>query len=175
LGTDGLIFTPAPTVTGYLATAGGEMTGTITMPSGTNGLAVKGTNYNLLGGTGGVAFRNGTANIVNFTGGEIVNAVPLTTPATGVGVKFGSGGPTLSKSPTGAIAASAAITVPAAPVAPTEVANKSYVDTAVAGAGGGVDNPVSGSVAGLKIWTGTQAAYDSIASKDALTVYHVTA
>lgn len=165
---DGTLSTSA--VTGFLPTAGGEMTGPITLPSGVNGLTIKGTNYNLLGGSGGVAFRSGTSNIVNHTGGEIVNYVPLTTPATGIGVRFGSGGPTLGKSPTGAIASSAAITVSAAPVAPAELANKAYVDAA---AGGGVANPVAGSVAGLTLWLGSQAAYDAIATKDSKTVYYI--
>jgi hypothetical protein len=92
------------------------------------------------------------------------------------------------------------------------VANKAYVDAAVAaGSGGGgtaytlppatatvlggvkqgsgvtiaadgtlsaaagVTNPVAGSVADMKLWTGTQAAYDAIATKDAKTVYHIVA
>jgi hypothetical protein len=42
-------------------------------------------------------------------------------------------------------------------------------------AGAGVTNPVAGSVAGLKIWTGTQAQYDAIATKDPKTIFHVTA
>jgi hypothetical protein len=158
-----------------LPLAGGTVTGTITLPSGTPGLAINGTNYNLLGGSGGVAFRNGTSNICNHTGAEITNYVPLTTPGTGVGVRFGSGGPNLSKSPTGAIASSAQITVAAAPVAPSELANKAYVDAAVAAGGGGssVTNPVAGSAAGLTLWTGSQAAYDAIATKDPKTVYMV--
>jgi len=42
-------------------------------------------------------------------------------------------------------------------------------------AGGGVTNPVAGSVAGLTLWVGTQAAYDAIAAKDAKTLYHIQA
>jgi hypothetical protein len=151
------------------------MTGTITLPSGTVGMAVNGTNYNMLGGSGGVAFRSGTTNIINHTAAEITAYVPLTTPATGVGVRFGSGGPSLSKSGT-SIASSAPITVAAAPAAATEVANKAYVDAAVAASGGGssVTNPVAGSVANMVLWTGTQVAYDAIATKSATTVYHIT-
>jgi hypothetical protein len=168
LGTDGLIFTPAGTGGGgdYLPLAGGTMTGAITLPSGVNGLTIKGTNYNMLGGSGGVAFRNGTANIINFTGGEVVAYVPITTAGTGIGVRFGSGGPTLSKSGT-MIAASAPITVAAAPANPTELANKAYVDSKVP------VNAVAGSRAGLTLWTGTQAEYDAIATKNADTVYAV--
>jgi hypothetical protein len=170
---DGTVSTAA--VTGFLPLSGGTLTGTLTLPSGQAGLAINGTNYNLLGGSGGVAFRNGTSNIVNHTGGEIVNYVPLTTPATGVGVRFGSGGPTLSKSGT-TIAASAPITVAAAPTGGTELANKAYVDSAVAAGGGGgstVTNPVAGSVAGMVIWTGTQSAYDGL-TKSNSTVYFIT-
>ena len=155
----------------FLPLAGGTLTGTLTLPSGTPGLAINGTNYNMLGGSGGVAFRSGTSNIVNHTGAEITNYVPLTTPGTGVGVRFGSGGPNLSKSPTGAIASSAQITVAAAPVAPTELANKAYVDS-VAG-GGGVTNPVAGSVAGLTLWLGSQSEYDAIGSKSESTLYYI--
>ena len=150
------------------------MTGAITLPSGVNGLVVKGTSYNLLGGSGGVAYRNGTSNIINFTGGEVAAYVPITTAGTGVGVRFGSGGPSLSKSGT-SIAASAPITVAAAPANPTELANKAYVDAAAGGGGGSsVTNPVAGSVAGMVLWTGTQAAYDAIATKSNTTVYHIT-
>jgi hypothetical protein len=48
-------------------------------------------------------------------------------------VRFGSGGPSLSKSGT-SIASSAPITVDAAPATATELANKKYVDDAIAAA-----------------------------------------
>jgi hypothetical protein len=83
-------------------------------------------------------------------------------------VRFGSGGPELSKSGT-MIASSAPITVAAAPATANELANKAYVDSKA----GGVTNPVAGSVEGLTLWLGTQAAYDAIATKDAKTVYYV--
>jgi hypothetical protein len=69
------------------------------------------------------------------------------------------------------IAASAPITVAAAPATANELANKAYVD-AQAG-GGGVTNPVAGSVAGMVIWTGTQSAYDAL-TKSSSTVYFIT-
>jgi hypothetical protein len=151
LGTDGLIFTPAGTGGGsFLPLAGGTMTGAITLPSGVNGLAIKGTSYNLLGGSGGVAFRNGTSNIINFTGGEVVNYVPITTAGTGIGVRFGSGGPTLSKSGT-SIAASAPITVAAAPATNTELANKAYVDSKVVVTAAGASAPATTLPAGT-LW-----------------------
>jgi hypothetical protein len=136
------------------------MTGAISLPSGVNGLTVKGTSYNMLGGSGGVAYRNGTSNIINFTGGEVVAYVPITTAGTGVGVRFGSGGPSLSKSGT-SIASSAPITVAAAPVNATEVANKAYVDSKVV--------PASE----YKLWVGSQVAYDAIATKDPNTIYNI--
>jgi hypothetical protein len=198
----------AAAATGFLPLSGGTMTGTITLPSGSVAMAVNGTNYNMLGGSGGVAFRSGTTNILNHTASEVVAYVPITTAGTGVGVRFGSGGPSLSKSGT-TIAASAPITVAAAPTGGTELANKAYVDSAVAAGGGGggtaytlppatastiggvkpgagltvaadgtlagVANPVSGSVANMALWTGTQSQYDAIASKSATTVYFITA
>jgi hypothetical protein len=137
LGTDNLVFVPAATGGGgsYLPLSGGTMTGTITLPSGSVAMAVNNTNYNLLGGSGGVAFRSGTSNIVNHTSSEVVAYVPITTSGGAVGVRFGSGGPSLSKSGT-SIASSAPITVAAAPAADTELANKAYVDSK-AGTGGG--------------------------------------
>jgi hypothetical protein len=136
LTVDGTGVLSATAATGFLPLAGGTMTGTITLPSGSVAMAVNGTNYNMLGGSGGVAFRSGTANLINHTASEIVAYVPITTAGSGVGVRFGSGGPSLSKSGT-TIAASAPITVAAAPAAATEVANKAYVDAAVAAGGGG--------------------------------------
>jgi hypothetical protein len=120
----------------------------------------------MLGGSGGVAYRNGTSNIINFTGGEVVAYVPITTAGSGVGVRFGSGGPSLSKSGT-SIASSAPITVTAAPAAATELANKAYVDSKA------VTNPVVGSTDGLTLWLGSQTAYDAIATKDPKTVYYI--
>jgi hypothetical protein len=160
--------------TGFLPTTGGEMTGAIVLPSGITAMSVKGTGYNMLGGSGGVAFRNNTSNIINHTATEVVAYVPITTSGSGVGVRFGSGGPSLSKSGT-MIAASAPITVAAAPATDPELANKAYVDAQVAAGGGGssVTNPVSGSVAGMSIWTGTQSAYDGL-TKQATTVYFIT-
>jgi hypothetical protein len=175
LAVDGTGTLSATVATGFLPLAGGTMTGPITLPSGVVGMSINGTNYNMLGGSGGVAFRSGTANLINHTASEIVAYVPITTAGSGVGVRFGSGGPSLSKSGT-TIASSAPITVAAAPAADTELANKAYVDSK-AGTGGGssVANPVNGSAAGLTMWVGTQAAYDAIATKDAKTVYNVVA
>jgi hypothetical protein len=135
-------------------------------------MSVKGTGYNMLGGSGGVAFRNNTSNIINHTAAEIAAYVPITASGGAVGVRFGSGGPSLSKSGT-TIASSAPITVAAAPTADTQLANKAYVDAQVASAGSSVTNPVAGSSAGLTLWTGSQSAYDAVATKDPKTVYMV--
>lgn len=40
---------------------------------------------------------------------------------------------------------------------------------------GGVTKPVNGSVSGMTLWIGSQAAYDAIAIKDGKTVYNITA
>ena len=170
LSVDGTGLLSATVATGFLPLSGGTMTGTITVPSGSIGMAVNGTSYNMLGGSGGVAFRSGTSNIINHTSAEIAAFVPITTSAGAVGVRFGSGGPSLSKSGT-SIASSAPITVAAAPAGPNELANKIYVDSAIATSG--VANPVAGSTAGLTLWTGSQSAYDAIGSKDPKTVYMV--
>jgi hypothetical protein len=152
----------------FLKLSGGTMTGTITTPTTVPALTFGTSGYNVFGASGGVAVRSGTANIVNFTSAEIAATKPITTAGTGVGVRFGSGGPSLSKSGT-SIASSAPITVAAAPTADTQLANKAYVDSKA----GGVTNPVAGSKAGLTLWTGTQAEYDAIATKNGNTVYAV--
>jgi hypothetical protein len=153
----------------FLKVSGGTMTGTITTPTTVPALTFGTSGYNLFGASGGVAVRSNTTNIVNVTASEFVAYKPITTAGTGVGVRFGSGGPSLSKSGT-SIASSAPITVDAAPTAATELANKAYVDAA---AGGGVANPVAGSTSGLTLWLGSQAAYDAIATKDAKTIYYI--
>jgi hypothetical protein len=151
----------------FLKLSGGTMTGTITTPTTVPALTFGTSGYNVFGASGGVAVRSNTTNIVNVTASEIVAYKPITTAGTGVGVRFGSSGPSLSKSGT-SIASSAPITVDAAPAAANELANKAYVDSK-----GGVANPVAGSKAGLTLWTGTQAEYDAIATKNGNTVYAV--
>jgi hypothetical protein len=152
LGTDGLIFTPAGTGGGgsYLPLAGGTMTGTITTPTTVQAFKFGTSPYNLFGASGGVAFRSNTSNIINHTATEVVAYVPITTSGTGVGVRFGSGGPSLSKSGT-SIAASAPITVAAAPTADTELANKAYVDSKVVVTAAGATAPATTLPAGT-LW-----------------------
>jgi hypothetical protein len=117
----------------FLKTTGGTMTGTITAPTTVPALTFGTSGYNVFGASGGVAVRSNNTNIANFTASEVVATVPITTAGTGVGVRFGSGGPSLSKSGT-SIASSAPITVAAAPATATELANKKYVDDAIAAA-----------------------------------------
>jgi hypothetical protein len=117
----------------FLKVSGGTMTGTITTPTTVPALTFGTSGYNIFGASGGVAVRSNTANIVNVTASEFVAYKPITTAGTGVGVRFGSGGPELSKSGT-MIASSAPITVAAAPATATELANKKYVDDAIAAA-----------------------------------------
>jgi hypothetical protein len=175
LSVDGTGVLSATVATGFLPLSGGTMTGGITLPTTVQSLTWGTSGYNVFGASGGVAVRSNNTNIVTFTAAEIAATVPITTAGSGVGVRFGSGGPSLSKSGT-MIASSAPITVAAAPTAATELANKAYVDAQVAAGGGGssVTNPVAGSVAGMVLWTGTQAAYDAIATKSATTVYMIT-
>jgi len=171
LTVDGTGVLSATVATGFLPTTGGTMTGTITVPTTVQAFTFGTSGYNIFGASGGMAVRSNTTNIMNFTAVEVVAYVPITTAGSGVGVKFGSGGPTLSKSGT-MIAASAPITVAAAPATDTELANKAYVDSK-SGGGSSVTNPVAGSVAGMTIWTGTQAAYDAL-TKSATGVYFIT-
>lgn len=119
--------------TAFLKLSGGTMTGTITAPTTVAALTFGTSGYNVFGASGGVAVRSNNANIVNFTASEILAAKPITTAGAGEGVRFGSGGPSLSRAGA-AIAASAPITVAAAPINPTELANKQYVDDAIAAA-----------------------------------------
>jgi hypothetical protein len=119
--------------TAFLKITGGTMTGTITTPTTVQAFTFGTSGYNIFGASGGVAIRSNTTNVINFTAAEIAASVPITTAGSGVGVRFGSGGPSLSKSGT-TIASSAPITVAAAPVNATELANKKYVDDAIAAA-----------------------------------------
>jgi hypothetical protein len=154
----------------FLKLSGGTMTGTITTPTTVPALTFGTSGYNIFGASGGVAVRSNNTNIVNVTASEFVAYKPITTAGSGVGVRFGSGGPELSKSGT-MIASSAPITVAAAPATANELANKVYVDSAIATSG--VANPVSGSTSGLTLWLGSQVAYDAIATKDAKTIYYI--
>jgi hypothetical protein len=152
LGTDGLIFTPAGTGGGgsFLPLAGGTMTGTITTPTTVQAFKFGTSPYNIFGASGGVAVRSNTTNIINHTATEVVAYVPITTSGTGIGVRFGSGGPSLSKSGT-SIASSAPITVAAAPTADTELANKAYVDSKVVVTAAGATAPATNLPAGT-LW-----------------------
>ena len=109
------------------------MTGTITSPTDRNAVTFGTSGDGILGGSGGVAVRSGTSNVLVATNANVTYTVPVVTAATTNGLQFGSGGPTMGKSGT-VIASSAPITVAAAPVNATELANKKYVDDAIAAA-----------------------------------------
>lgn len=127
----------------YLPLAGGTMTGAITLPTTVQSLTWG--NYNVFGGGGGVAVRFNTGNIVTFTGTGATFTQKITTPATGVGIEFGSGGGYLAKVGTGfALYAGGQqrmavndvlhtslvpIKLPADPADPLHAATKQYVDS----------------------------------------------
>ena len=119
--------------TAFLKITGGTMTGTITASVTVPALTFGTSGYNIFGASGGVAIRSNTTNIATFTAANLSMTLPIVTAGTAVGVQFGSGGPTLGKSGT-TIASSAPITVAAAPATATELANKKYVDDAIAAA-----------------------------------------
>lgn len=85
----------------FLPLAGGTMTGGITLPTTVQSLTWGASTYNLFGANGGVAVRYGNANIVNFTATGASFTQKITTPGTGQGIEFGSGGAYLSKVGTG--------------------------------------------------------------------------
>jgi len=84
-----------------LPLAGGTMTGGIVLPTTVQSLTWGASTYNIFGASGGVAIRYGNANIVNFTSTGATFIQKITTPGTGQGVEFGSGGGYLSKVGTG--------------------------------------------------------------------------
>jgi hypothetical protein len=84
-----------------LPLAGGTMTGGIVLPTTVQSLTWGASTYNIFGASGGVAIRYGNANIVNFTSTGATFIQKITTPGTGPGVEFGSGGGYLSKVGTG--------------------------------------------------------------------------
>ena len=172
LSVDGTGVLSATVATGFLPTTGGTMTGTITAPTTVPALTFGTSGYNVFGASGGVAVRSNTTNITTFTGASVTYGVQLITANTATAVRFGSAGPSLGVS-AGVIQSSSVIDAAAAPTAANHLTNKAYVDAQVASAGSSVTNPVAGSSAGLTLWTGSQSAYDAVATKDPKTVYMV--
>jgi hypothetical protein len=121
------------------------MTGTITLPTTVQSFLWGASTYNLFGANGGVAIRYGNANIVTFTATGSTFIQKITTPGTGQGVEFGSGGAYMSKVGTGIGVYAGGqqrwtfdstkhkslvpIELPADPVNALEAAPKQYVDT----------------------------------------------
>jgi hypothetical protein len=128
----------------YLPLAGGTMTGGITLPTTVQSLTWGASTYNIFGANGGVAVRFGNANIVNFTSTGATFTQKITTPGTGQGVEFGSGGGYLSKVGTGIGAycggqqrlvigatehtSSVPIVLPADPTTALQACPKQYID-----------------------------------------------
>jgi hypothetical protein len=140
-------------VDGRLPTTGGTMTGTITMPTSIAGFQYGTTGYNVFGGSGGVAVRSNTTNIVIFAGANITNLVPMVTPATGVGVQFGSGGVTLSRgSAATKIAFSGMIELPTTAPAAGEAVRKDYVDGRVVVTAVGAAAPATTGLSNGALW-----------------------
>jgi hypothetical protein len=134
----------------YLPLAGGTMTGGITLPTTVQGLTFGTSTYNVFGASGGIAMRYGTTNIANFTATGTTFFQKITTPASGVGIEFGSGGGYLAKVGTGFAlyaggqqrmavndvlhTSSVPIKLPADPSDPLHAAPKQYVDSKIASA-----------------------------------------
>jgi hypothetical protein len=128
----------------YLPLAGGTMTGGITLPTTVQSLTFGTSTYNVFGASGGVAIRYGNSNIVNFTATQAAFTQKITTPATSIGLEFGSGGGYLAKVGTGfgfyaggqqrmtvndvLHTSSVPIKLPADPTDPLHAATKQYVD-----------------------------------------------
>lgn len=109
-----------------------------------------------------------------FAGGGYV--LPIATDKALGGVMIGTG---LSITAAGVLSAAA---TPLTPATATVLGGIKVgtglavtADGTLSASGGGVTNPVEGSVAGLVMWVGTQAQYDAIATKDAKTIYSITA
>jgi hypothetical protein len=78
-----------------LPLTGGTMSGTIASPIATP-MSFMNT-YSLFSQNGGVSFRFGATDLIAFSSTGIINYKGMTTPASGIGVQFGSGGGYLSK------------------------------------------------------------------------------
>jgi hypothetical protein len=151
LSVDGTGVLSATVATGFLPLSGGTMTGTIVAPTTVPALTFGTTGYNVFGASGGVAVRLNSTNIATFTGANLTMNAPIVTSSAANALQLGSGGPTLSKSGTGTIAASASITVATTPVAPNELANKAYVDSKVVVTAAGAAAPATTLPAGT-LW-----------------------
>jgi hypothetical protein len=125
-----------------LPLAGGTMTGTIAAPIAIP-MSFMNT-YSLFSQNGGVSFRFGATDLISFSSTGIYNYKPIYTPATGIGISFGTGGGYISKTGVGfscyiggaqrfsfdstAHTSSVPIVLPADPTADLQAATKKYVD-----------------------------------------------
>jgi hypothetical protein len=152
----------------YLPLAGGTMTGGITLPTTVQSLTWGASTYNIFGANGGVAVRYGNANIVNFTATGATFTQKITTPGTGQGVEFGSGGGYLAKVGTGIGAycggqqrlligatehtSSVPIVLPADPTTALQACPKQYVDARVVVTAAGATAPATTGLADGAMW-----------------------
>jgi hypothetical protein len=154
------------TATGaFLPLAGGTMTGAITTPA--NATAMNFTNtYSMYSANGGVSFRFGATDLIAFSSSAVTAYKGIVTPASGIGVQFGTGGGYLAKGGTNGVGVYIGgalkwtfdgsthtsvnpIALPGVPTAANHAATKQYVDDAVAAvpAGSTIVPMVAGSAA----------------------------
>jgi serine acetyltransferase len=165
------VLSTSGTVTGFLPLAGGTMTGTINVPAGKD--AVRTVNgFSLYDNNVSFLIRKDDVTIAAFQSTLHTSTVPIKLPAdptdplhaaTKQYVDSKSSTytlPTASATVLGGIKIGAGLAIDAG---------------GVVSASSSVTNPVAGSQSGLTLWVGTQAQYDAIATKDAKTVYNITA
>ncbi len=163
----------------YLPIAGGTMTGVITTPTaGGTALAFPNT-YSLFTANGGVSVRFGATDLIAFSSTMVTSYKSIVTPATGVGIQFGSGGAYLSKVGTGigaycggslrftidstAHTSTVPVVLPADPTSDLQAATKQYVDSKIGGTGNYL--PLTG---------GTMTGNIGLPSADPLVATHAT-
>jgi hypothetical protein len=137
------------TATGaFLPLAGGTMTGAITAPSNATAMNFANT-YSMYNANGGVSFRFGATDLIAFGSTAITAYKGITTPASGIGIQFGTGGGYLAKGGTNGVGVYIGgalkwtfdgsthtsinpIALPGTPTAPAHATTKQYVDDAIA-------------------------------------------
>jgi hypothetical protein len=142
IAADGTVSAQSGGASADLPLAGGTMTGTIAAPIAIP-MSFMNT-YSLFSQNGGVSFRFGATDLISFSSSGIYNYKPIYTPATGIGISFGTGGGYISKTGLGfscyiggaqrfsfdstAHTSSVPIILPADPTADLQAATKKYVD-----------------------------------------------
>ena len=101
--------------------------------------------------------------------------LPIATATVLGGIKIGTG---LTAAADGTVSAAATALIPATATVLGGIKVGTGLTVTVDGtlsAAGAANNAVAGSVAGMSIWSGTQAQYNAIATKDPLCTYSITA